>query len=308
MPGWPASSTAAPSTQAFGDAASAGTSGNDPSADDHKHGMPSLGTGAANACAGNDSRLSDARTPTAHAASHKSAGTDSIKLDELAAPTDITTLDASTSQHGLFPKLAAGSVLATALMPPLSGDISNSAGSLVTAIGAAKVVMAMLANIASGTVIGRTAAGSGVPSAITPGFGITSSLAISLTTATAQITSNVGLTPVNAFVDGPSVSLVAGTWIMFGVVLLKQATNVAVHTVKLWDGTTPVAATEVYHPSPTTNLPAVVGWIVAPTSTTTYKVSVATTNATTGTMLATPANNATGLTNMASSLVAVRII
>jgi len=42
--------------------------------------------------------------PASHASAHKSAGADSIKLDELAAPTDNTTLDASTSAHGLMPK------------------------------------------------------------------------------------------------------------------------------------------------------------------------------------------------------------
>lgn len=46
-----------------------------------------LGTGGSTACAGNDSRLSDSRTPTAHATTHKSGGTDAIKLNELAAPT-----------------------------------------------------------------------------------------------------------------------------------------------------------------------------------------------------------------------------
>ena len=56
-------------------------------------------------CAGNDSRLSDPRTPTSHAASHKSSGGDAIRLDELAAPTDVTTLNASASAHGLLPKL-----------------------------------------------------------------------------------------------------------------------------------------------------------------------------------------------------------
>ena len=54
-----------------------------------------------------DSRLSDARTPTAHAASHKSGQSDAIKLDELAAPTDVTTLDASTTLHGLLLKATA---------------------------------------------------------------------------------------------------------------------------------------------------------------------------------------------------------
>ena len=40
-----------------------------------------------------------------HASTHKSGGTDAIKLDELAAPTDISTLNASTSAHGLLKKL-----------------------------------------------------------------------------------------------------------------------------------------------------------------------------------------------------------
>jgi hypothetical protein len=53
-----------------------------------------------------DSRLSDSRTPTAHATSHKSGGTDAIALDTLAATTDITTLNSSTSAHGLLKKLS----------------------------------------------------------------------------------------------------------------------------------------------------------------------------------------------------------
>lgn len=53
-----------------------------------------LGTSGLTACAGNDSRLSDARTPTAHAATHKSGGSDPIKLNELAAPTAAVALNA----------------------------------------------------------------------------------------------------------------------------------------------------------------------------------------------------------------------
>jgi hypothetical protein len=68
-------------------------------------GVPTLGTAAAkdvpaagNASAsqvvyGTDTRLTDARTPTAHA------------LDSHSACTDITTLNVSTSAHGLTPKL-----------------------------------------------------------------------------------------------------------------------------------------------------------------------------------------------------------
>jgi hypothetical protein len=44
----------------------------------------------------------------AHASRHKSGGADAIKLDELAAPTDVTTLNATTSAHGLLKKLGGG--------------------------------------------------------------------------------------------------------------------------------------------------------------------------------------------------------
>jgi hypothetical protein len=67
--------------------------------------QPSYGSASNTVCQGNDSRLSDSRTPLSHAISHKSGQSDAIKLDELAAPTDVTTLNVSTSAHGLCPKL-----------------------------------------------------------------------------------------------------------------------------------------------------------------------------------------------------------
>lgn len=66
------------------------------------------GSGANTACEGNDARLSDARTPTVHAISHKSGGSDVLLLDELGASTDVTTLNASTSAHGLMQKYPGG--------------------------------------------------------------------------------------------------------------------------------------------------------------------------------------------------------
>jgi hypothetical protein len=68
--------------------------------------LRTLGTAATSACAGNDSRLSDARTPTAHATSHQSGGSDAVKLDDLSAPDDNTDLNASASAHGLLRKLS----------------------------------------------------------------------------------------------------------------------------------------------------------------------------------------------------------
>jgi hypothetical protein len=53
-----------------------------------------------------DPRLTNARTPIAHALSHKAAGSDALALDTLAPPTDVTTLNATTAAHGLLPKLS----------------------------------------------------------------------------------------------------------------------------------------------------------------------------------------------------------
>lgn len=52
--------------------------------------------------------LADAQTPLAHAVTHKAGGTDPIKLDELAAPTDILTLNADATKHGLMQKYPGG--------------------------------------------------------------------------------------------------------------------------------------------------------------------------------------------------------
>jgi len=45
---------------------------------DHTHALAAFGTGSGTFCEGNDSRLSDARTPTAHASSHLPSGGDPL--------------------------------------------------------------------------------------------------------------------------------------------------------------------------------------------------------------------------------------
>lgn len=58
-----------------------------------------------------------------------------------------------------------GSV-AAAQMPALTGDVTTVAGAVATTIGAGKVTLAMQANLAVDTLIGRATAGTGVPEAI----------------------------------------------------------------------------------------------------------------------------------------------
>lgn len=65
-----------------------------------------VGTGSGTVCAGDDTRLTNSRSPTAHGSSHQSGGSDAIKLDDLATPDDNTDLNASVSRHGLLPKLS----------------------------------------------------------------------------------------------------------------------------------------------------------------------------------------------------------
>lgn len=52
--------------------------------------------------------LADDQPPKDHASSHQNGGGDVIKLDDLATPDDNTDLDATTSVHGLCPKLGGG--------------------------------------------------------------------------------------------------------------------------------------------------------------------------------------------------------
>lgn len=56
-----------------------------------------LGTSATTAAAGNDARLSDARTPTAHATSHQPGGSDAMAVDAAAGTGSLRTLGTSAT-------------------------------------------------------------------------------------------------------------------------------------------------------------------------------------------------------------------
>lgn len=77
--------------------------------------LRTLGTGATQAAAGNDSRLSDARSPSAHHATHETGGSDAI-----------TSLDAGVLNSGTVPtaRLPVGTVLAPVASPTFTGTVT----------------------------------------------------------------------------------------------------------------------------------------------------------------------------------------
>lgn len=71
---------------------------------------------------------SGAPPPGAHASTHEALGSDPLTLDTLAAPTDITDLNASTSAHGLCPK--GSGVAGEFLAADLTWDVPAGAATL----------------------------------------------------------------------------------------------------------------------------------------------------------------------------------
>lgn len=61
-------------------------------------GWITYGTSATTACEGNDSRLSDARTPTSHASTHEPGGGDAMTVDAAAATGSLRTLGTGAQQ------------------------------------------------------------------------------------------------------------------------------------------------------------------------------------------------------------------
>jgi hypothetical protein len=90
----------------------------------------SFGSSAGTACEGNDSRLSNARTPTSHAASHGSAGTDPVTI----AATQVTGLGNSATRNvgtGAG-DVAAGDAPAAAAAAAVAGVTTTSIGAVPT--------------------------------------------------------------------------------------------------------------------------------------------------------------------------------
>ena len=132
---------------------------------------------------------------------------------------------------------------------------------------------------------------------------------VTLTTASNYLTADVSSTgSANTFVDGPSVSLTAGTWHVTWKCNIAGIVAAPVVTVKLWDGTTTWDAQGQYC-SNTGNQHVFAGSaIVVLAATTTVKLSFAynTSGGTEGARMdATPDLNSPG--NYASGINAVKV-
>jgi len=118
----------------------------------------------------NDARLSDSRTPTAHASSHVTGGTDKIR-------------DATASQDGLMTTAYASKLDAISgtntgdQTISLSGDVTGSGtGSFAATIANDAVTYAKMQNVsAASKLLGRGDSGSGDPQEITLGSGLSMS-------------------------------------------------------------------------------------------------------------------------------------
>lgn len=148
--------------------------------------MRTLGTGAQQAAAGNDSRLSDARTPTAHAASHQNGGSDEVatatpganaipKADgsnKLASGWLSEVLNLADLLDATMTGLANNDILMRiggAWVNAVSaGDVTwtGSGNTITTTIGANKVTLGKMAQLATARIIGNDTGSTANPAAL----------------------------------------------------------------------------------------------------------------------------------------------
>lgn len=191
-----------------------------------------FGSTAGTICQGNDARLSDARTPTAHKSTHAILGSDPLSPADIGAASDIHS-------HGQIS--AVGTIGSTANLPlitrtggeiitgtfgtaantfcegndarlaaqtiTLTGDVTGSGtSSFAATIASDAVTFAKLQNLNTDTLVGRDAAGSGDAAEITVGGGIefTGSNALRTTAFTGDVTKTAGGTALTIANDAVS--------------------------------------------------------------------------------------------------------
>lgn len=127
----------------------------------------------------------------------------------------------------------------------------------------------------------------------------------SLTVSENRLTGNVTLTQ-NTYADGPSLSLLAGTYLLDGHVELAPAAAGWV-SAKLMNGSTCEDSSEGFVETGTAGISLPLQAYIVLGSTTTVKIQATSAASGGGTMFTTIATNNTGATNKASYLRAVKI-
>ena len=129
-----------------------------------------------------------------------------------------------------------------------------------------------------------------------------------ITSLAAALSANVSLTTTATWYDGPSVSLVAGTWLVIGrITHVRSATTAETIYARLGDGTNHYASTQFYHASVTgTGVVLPLNAVITLAATTTIKLqATSSAGASTSTMLA--ATTANGSGNNATNIIAIRL-
>ena len=113
-----------------------------------------FGTTAGTVCQGNDARLSNARTPTAHKSTHKTGGTDALTPADIGAASKDIKIVAGTGMTGGGP-LSADVTLAAKLTDSVSSADSTTAASATavkTAYDAAQAKLSLGGGIVTGSI------------------------------------------------------------------------------------------------------------------------------------------------------------
>lgn len=201
---------------------------------------------------------------------------------------------------GTFCQFLTGGTTPTALVYPvdlLGTSLTNpmtTGGDVI--YGGASGVPTRLANGSAGQVLvsaGGTAA---------PAWGVAT-----LTSTQVFLGADVNMPTANTFYDGPTYTPAAGTWLLIASATVdNQSGGGQRETGKLWDGTTAYAAAQVSNGASTNLALVTCQAVVAASGSQTYKLSVAG-NGGTQTMLKTPNTNNSGLTGLATYLIAIRL-
>ena len=129
-----------------------------------------------------------------------------------------------------------------------------------------------------------------------------------ITSLSAALSANVSLTTTATWYNGPSLALVAGTWLVMGrITHVRSATTAETIFARLGDGTTHYASTQFYHASVSgTGVVLPMFAVITLAATTTIKLqATSSAGASTSTMKA--ALTANGAGNNATNIIAVRL-